>query len=202
VIPGAPPFHSLRFRLHPWSVRGGRVPAAGAARRGRGAPPPSPRAMMVIRELHSVGSPPSSPSPAQASALPSIPELSSSERAHLRPCSGEELPRRTDGRSCTGGELTRWPWPRPTTSASAPPPRPPASSPHQGASSPASIGGASHPQPQPQKFVVGRQRRRRGEAPAAAAGAHGGGRHRFFYVVTIVYWCCNDVLACCNWSHS
>jgi hypothetical protein len=73
VIPAAPPFHSLRFRLLPWCVRGDWAPTAGAARRGQGAPPPSPRAMMVIRELLdnedplSTGSPPFVPEP---SAVP------------------------------------------------------------------------------------------------------------------------------------
>jgi hypothetical protein len=48
VIPVVPPFHSSRFRLLPWCVRGDRAPIAGAACRGRGAPPPPCR---VIREL-------------------------------------------------------------------------------------------------------------------------------------------------------
>jgi hypothetical protein len=157
--------------------------------------------MMVIRKLHSAGSPPSSPSSAQASVLPSIPELGSSERTHLRLCSGEELPRRTAGRSCTGSELTRRPWPRPTTSASGRP-RPPASPPHQRASSAASIGGASRPQPQPRRFVVGRHRRRHGEAPAATAGAHRGGRHLFFMLQLFYIGVAIMFLACCNWSHS
>jgi hypothetical protein len=40
VIPAAPLLHSLWFRLLPWCVHGDRAPAAGTARRGRGAPPP------------------------------------------------------------------------------------------------------------------------------------------------------------------
>jgi hypothetical protein len=43
VIPTAPPFHSLRFRLLPWCVRGDRAPATGVVHRGQGAPLPPHR---------------------------------------------------------------------------------------------------------------------------------------------------------------
>jgi hypothetical protein len=73
----------------PLVVRRDQAPAAGTARRGRSAPPPSLAAMTVICELLDDEDPTplarlhSSMSPAPARALPSIPELGSCERAPL-----------------------------------------------------------------------------------------------------------------------
>jgi hypothetical protein len=110
-------------------VHRNRAPAVNAARHGQGAQPPSLRVMMVSRELLdnedplSVGSPPFVPEP--ASALPSIPELGSSERSPLCPRSGEELryhvgpePLQFHGgrphllrSSLRHGDLVQQPWP-------------------------------------------------------------------------------------------
>jgi hypothetical protein len=110
---------------------------------------------------------------------------------------GTTLPRRVAGRSYTGGDLARRPWPQPATSESGRAPRPQPLLQCQCDSSPASIGGrASRPQPRPQEFVVGHCRRRRG---GSSCCRHGRAQGRstpaaaFWNVAICVYWCCNNV---------
>jgi hypothetical protein len=86
VIPTAPPFDSLRFRLLPWCVRGDWAPNVSSAHRGRALPRP-PAAIMVIRKLlddedpHSAGSPPFVPEPDTRACSP--PFLSSAPASAL-----------------------------------------------------------------------------------------------------------------------